>query len=526
MQPVFHKKKDHIKKKAFSRCTNGFLVIFFVVFLVRLPMWLLPLDNDSGGFAYHARLMLQGEPLYKIHHPAHYLPGVYYTYAGLLWILGDQENAIKMGIIIFVSITAYLLFKMLRCFGDNQAAWLAAFLYVLLSQHDWLKGVTGEAEVFANLPITYTSFLLICVFIAEQKKGIVFTIGVLSGISVLYKPQFISPLVISFATIFIMILNRVEEGTWWQWIGARYLWLLLGFSLPLVGVCFFYYKEGLSEEFLRVFSYGQDYLGAFSDSLLSLRSFFVPLAMLSVINFPVTLLGLVNILQLLGRLRGGTREHQNIRVVRLVLLIWFLISVLQAGVTQFGYPHYTLTVAPSLSVLAALELSRLIQRIQSFLIKSPWKALAMLALAGCVLLGSLPTTGRLYYHFLRFTLGLCTKEDFIAKGVVNGNELLKVIQLSEYLKKQSATEDLVYYWSDNVQLYYLAERRNPLPNEWPIYAGKLGDQDDLFVPQTRYIIIGESEQAEIPAWLIVGLNQYYAFKAQIVDEEVYQRKFP
>ncbi|MCZ7666108.1 MAG: hypothetical protein M5U34_02115 [Chloroflexi bacterium] len=34
-------------------------------------------ENDSGDHAYHARLILRGEPLYGDHHPDHHMPGVF-----------------------------------------------------------------------------------------------------------------------------------------------------------------------------------------------------------------------------------------------------------------------------------------------------------------------------------------------------------------------------------------------------------------------------------------------------------------
>jgi hypothetical protein len=49
------------------------LALSVVVAALRLPSLELPSDNDSGSFAYRARLIARGEPLYGTHHTAHQL---------------------------------------------------------------------------------------------------------------------------------------------------------------------------------------------------------------------------------------------------------------------------------------------------------------------------------------------------------------------------------------------------------------------------------------------------------------------
>jgi hypothetical protein len=277
---------------------------------------------------------------------------------------------------------------------------------------------------------------------------------------------------------------------------------------------------------LKVFTYGQNYLGSYSEQPLSLWSIFIPLAMLSVINFPLTILGLVTVIRVLRGFKADWKSQRTRAAKHGVLLAWFVVSLLQAGITQFGYPHYTLIVSPGLAVLSALELASVSEALKRTLQNRLLQAFAAAVLALIVIAGSIPTSGRLYYHYLRLMLGSASEENFLRKGLINGEELITIDELTEFLLINSSKDDQVYYWSDNVQLYYLAERRNPLPNEWPIYAGVIGAREDLFGVQTRYIILGHSDQAEIPAWLLDGLEQDYVFETSIRGERVFKRNTP
>ena len=69
------------------------LLIGFALLLIplSLPSFSLPLDTDSSANAFLARHMLQGEILYDTFHPAHHLPGIYYTVALAFRLFGDNQ---------------------------------------------------------------------------------------------------------------------------------------------------------------------------------------------------------------------------------------------------------------------------------------------------------------------------------------------------------------------------------------------------------------------------------------------------
>ena len=83
-----------------------------LVLLLRAPSLEQPFGNDEGANAYHARLISRGEPLYGSHHPAHQLPGIYYTYALAFKLLGDTLWAVKFFLILVTIVSAYLLYRL------------------------------------------------------------------------------------------------------------------------------------------------------------------------------------------------------------------------------------------------------------------------------------------------------------------------------------------------------------------------------------------------------------------------------
>src|SRR6266542_1401229 len=91
-----------------------FLLLAALLIIVRLPSFSERLDNDSGANAFFARQMLRGEILYDVFHPAHQLPGIYYTFEFAFWLFGDNPNAPKLFLFPWALASALLLYFMGR----------------------------------------------------------------------------------------------------------------------------------------------------------------------------------------------------------------------------------------------------------------------------------------------------------------------------------------------------------------------------------------------------------------------------
>src|ERR1044071_8637653 len=87
-----------------------FTTLTLLVVVLRLPSLNLLLDTDSSVNAFFARQMLRGEILYDRFHPAHHLPGIYYTFVLAFKLFGDNPVAPKLLLVVFMFASTWFLF--------------------------------------------------------------------------------------------------------------------------------------------------------------------------------------------------------------------------------------------------------------------------------------------------------------------------------------------------------------------------------------------------------------------------------
>lgn len=87
--------------------------------------------------------MLLGEYLYGKFHPAHHLPGIYYTFLLAFKIWGDDPFAVRVLLLVFFIATAWLIYKLGSLFFDDLTGVLGAFFFVLLASQVTLSGMTA-----------------------------------------------------------------------------------------------------------------------------------------------------------------------------------------------------------------------------------------------------------------------------------------------------------------------------------------------------------------------------------------------
>ena len=104
-----------------------------------------------------------------------------------------------------------------------------------------------------------------------------------------------------------------------------------------------------------------------------------------------------------------------------------------------------------------------------------------------------------------------------------GPRLTRVNNLAELVAEQTESEERVYYWSEDVQLYYLAQRQPPIDMTWPIDIGASGPPQRIFTPETRLIIIDQKREPAPPDWFMVELAADYELTAQFDEQLIYRR---
>lgn len=508
----FHQKQEYLIIVALSLC----------VILLRLPSLELPFDNDSGANAYHARLISSHEPLYSSHHPGHHLPAVYYTYALAFFLFGDSVWSVKFFLILWNIAATYLLYRLGATLMDKATGFLAAIFFAVLSAHVWLWGTTAEIELFANLP-RIAVFLVLTYLVTHQAPAWkFFFVGLLSLIIFMFKAIYLSPLVLTGLALWV---------EWWQTRKAthsarlnlwRGLWVGIGFISGLSFVLAYFAWLGLLSRFTLIFTIGSKYINLYNTNSAGPEYWLL---------YPTAGLGMNNAILLIFSLAGLviilTDHYRKTSWPRFYLAAWYFFSFIEAGLNRAFFPHYYLLIVPPLALLAAHFAGKIYRGIRSLNRNSstfvaPFTLTLLLAAS---LYLSIQQNFNFYNQYVRYKLGFETYDNFLATSWPNeGIRLLQLQQVAEYLKHHTSSADYIYYWSEDVQLYYMAERRCPIDIIWPVYAQATGPYQRIFVPQTKYIVISYINSIPRPSWLYAELVDNYTLELTIEDQEIYRRK--
>lgn len=499
--------------------------IFLLAIFLRLPALEMLIDNDGGARAYHARLILAGEPLYGTHHTGHHLPAIYYTYATAMTLFGDSAWAIQFFLLLWTIPTVYFLFRLaFELTDDWGTAVLAALFYAILSAHLQLWGQTAETELFANL-FRITAVWLLVILLKRNKPAWHFAgVGLLAAAAFLYKAVYLSPVAVCAVGLLLSWWQRRKQLGSGRLFWQRAAWAAGGFFAGIAAVAAYFAVLGLLPRLWQVFTL----VGAYSDRSSGLNEDLVSGAMRILLYPLLPLWGVAvnNAMLLLFSLAGFLLllVKRPWRKGLLTLLpIWYLLSFVEAGLKLELFAHYYLLIVPALSLLAAWFLRKLHADLVSG--GRRWLGTAVFTtLLVTAILASVVENREYFVHYFRYQQGQQTAVQFVALGWPGfGERLARADELSDYVKQNSETDDFIYYWSQDVQLYYLADRQSPVDIIWPYDLEAAQNLEALFAPQSRLIIIDQRREPAPPDWFMEDLERAYELIDQFDDQLIYQR---
>jgi hypothetical protein len=140
-----------------------------------------PFNNDNALYAYMADLLIKGRLPYIGSWDQNF-PGIIAVHAVQILVSGHSQLAFHIFDILLQLVGSYFLFKIGTRLYDERAGALAAILAALyyVQQGFWMA---GERD-------TYVSVLLIAAFYFALKKERAFLVGVLAGLTVLFRPTY------------------------------------------------------------------------------------------------------------------------------------------------------------------------------------------------------------------------------------------------------------------------------------------------------------------------------------------------
>ncbi len=500
------------------------ILILALVVLVRLPSIQQPLDNDSGAIAYHARLINQGEPLYGTHHPAHHLPGSYYTYAFIFRILGDNPASLKIALIFVVWLTAWLLFLLGRQLAGEKAGFLAAAFFALIGSMTNLLGDSAEIELFANLPLTLGIWLAARLIQKRSQPAVYILAGMVGALAFLYKVNYLASLAaLGVAILLEAVLEKKNTG--WITFIWRSLALLCGVGIVLGPVVGYFISLGYWERFLLVFQMGVNYVGMNQAQPVS---FFILIPILIILqaNAALFVISMVGAIRIIKQTPQVLRSDRSQGLVHILVVTWLVVSIFEVGSSRMPFPHYGLLLIPPLSLVTALEIIAIYKQIP----KSSFRLACLPALMVAMIIANTLFTSRNYLGgYFQYITGQKTCTEFVRQDTGLGDQKNEAILTANYLASHTFPTETIFLWSDQAQIYYHANRRASTDIIWPQYIAALGSPERVFVSRPRYIVIGPvflKNYQTPPDWLVQELASHYSYETTIGPNSLYRRKTP
>jgi 4-amino-4-deoxy-L-arabinose transferase-like glycosyltransferase len=503
------------------------LLLFALVVLVRLPSIQQPLDNDSGAVAYHARLITQGEPLYGSHHPNHHLPGPAYTYAAIFFLLGDASVSLKIALVFWVWLNAWVLYLIGKRLNGRLAGALVAVFFALVNSMTNLMGDTAETENFSNLPLTLCFWLGLILLQKKSRPHAYILVGALGAAAFLYKANYLAALGAIGGALFLDAILEKNLSAWIEFF-QRGLAILAGVALTLSAVSAYFISHGLFERLLLVFQLGSRYIG-YGDAKPVYYIFLGPITVLLTVNPILVFFGLLHAGRCLIHLRRTLSEERFKGLAQTALLLWLLGSILEAGILRTPFRHYVLLVVPPLALLASLEIALIWKRIvPSGGNKLPARAWIPITMILAVLANSLYTSQDYLGGYFQYLNGQITWTEFVQNHTFLGEERTASVETAQYLAEHTHPDETIFLWTDQAQIYYLANRRSSADIIWPFYIPSLGDPRRVLVSKPRYIVTGPLflPVEKMPAWLGEELDNHYVLETTIKDRQLYRRVSP
>ena len=504
------------------------LALLGLVLLLRVPTLAIPFENDSGAIAYHARYINQGEPLYGSHHPSHHMPGAFYLYALAFQLFGDQVVAVKWVLLIWIWLTVCLLYSLGKKIGNHWLGLMAAIFAAVLYSHLELSGQSARIEMFLGL-FHVTAILILVHTLQWQNQAPLrnlFLIGIVGGLAFLFKATALSSFGTACIACFMIRGQRPTRQDFFLLLQREGV-LCLGFITSLLPALIYFAMQNLIPRLTLIFTLATQYVGVARPGLEGPQYLLLfPLAVLAKNNLLILIAALAGIIFVVRRpLKTRPTNTSQPGSYFIYIIIWFVLAFVETGTSRTYLSHYYLVFMPSLTLLAAWFLQKLYQDIAQYRNRKTAVSVLTLTLTAIFAL-SIQQNFSLYYHYMRYIVGVQNYETFLIEGLPDqaGVVALREQELANYLQNHTNPTDTIYYWSNFMELYYLANRRATIPFIWPIYAEASGQYEQIF--QAKYIIMGNHTifgLQETPQWLPQGLASQYTLETTIHEQAVYRR---
>lgn len=453
------------------------LVLLIVVMstLIRIRLLEVPLDRDTGEYAYAAQLMLGGTPPYT-HLYNMKMPGIYAVYALIFACLGQTHISVHLGLAVVNAATIFLIFLLAKKLLAHRAAVAAAAAFALLSLGQQVRGTFAKAEHFVIF-FAIAGILLLIESVYRKRRLRLFAGAVLLGLAFLMKQHGFTFIV--FAGLYLVGCELRRRPFMFRCFLIDCLIFLAGVLLPFAATCQILWWCGAFDKFwFWTFDYATKYASALplSTGWQILRRRIIGIASSATLLWLLAGIGLGALI----RNRKACRHS-------LFMLGFLLFSFLAVCPGFYFRPHYFILLLPAVALLAGIgvdSVQHLFERSRSFIVSRVIPTLlAVLAI------------GHVLYQQWDFLFVMSpTAASRAAFGISPFPESLEI---ARFIKERSVPTDRIAVLGSEPQIYFYSERRSATGY---IYTYPLMEKHS-YARQMQEEMISEIE-AESPKFLI------------------------
>ena len=404
-------------------------VIALVALALRLSFLHEPFERDEGFYATIAQEILRGGVPYR---DAIDLkpPGVFYLYAAAISLFGASVESIRLFTAFYTLGTLVAVFWLARRLHGPAAGLWGAGLFALYSGAPILQGSSSNSEVFMVLPLMISACLFV-VWLDRGNRLFLCGSGLCAGLAMLVKT-------VAFpyaALLFLIALFRKTPGRTLRaglLNAAAFTAPLLALALLTLG--YFWLRDAL-DEFIAwnitipiMYAKGE---GVSGPGLKKALLYLAPELLLPVLVAAPTAFWLL----------FGKRDIKSMFAALLLPA-----SCLGVWLPGKFFPHYFIQLFPFLSVLGGIGLDRV------FRSRGP-----VLWVSGLVVAASF-----LYYGVKEYKLFFVLTPQQVSV-IKYGPTFAESVYIADYIKKRTVPSDYIFQWGFEPELYFLADRRPPVP---------------------------------------------------------------
>ena len=440
------------------------LSILVLAFVLRLAFLHEPFDRDEGFYGYIGQEILRGSLPYRDVVDIK-PPGVYYIYAGMIALVGGTTEALRIVTAFFAVITVLFIHMLARQAYGTRTGLLAALLYGIYSSGPLHYGSSSNAEVFMVLPLVLGTYLALKG--ADATRGRLFFAGsgLCAGIAMLVKTVALPHVLLLF--FFVLLYRKPDDMLKRRLVDAGI------FALPLLLLAVLTLAYFTTHRALDDFIYWNfTFIKKYSKSNIVGMSFLRTVGDIAPETVPLALLALpVSFWLIFGR-KSDYRDR----------LIGLLLPVSFVGVCMPGkfYPHYFIQLVPSLALLAAIALDR-IMRSRRFLYAAAPLLLAMFAY----------TAAKEYRYYLVYDPREISMKKYGSSLFVDS------VDVAKYIRERTEPSDYIYQWGFEPEIYFLSGRRSPFKHITPVLMVDAGN------PGKEYMDLMSSIMRKRPKFIIL-----------------------